>query len=136
MNRKGYFLVYDMIFAIVILAIVVIFSMFIYDQMGGVERNSNADTTGDVVEILDCSFNYDTSHLQKLAYKLRKNEDTTPIVSEINKTIHSYTHNFIFSYEYRNMTHIILNETDNEYRNTYTSKKIIDEYTFQSIVFD
>ncbi|MCI5866824.1 MAG: hypothetical protein SOZ23_00550 [Methanosphaera sp.] len=136
MNRKGYFLVYDMIFAIVILAVVVMFSVFIYGQMGGVESNTKINTPGDVLEILDSRSNYDTSPLENLAYKIDENEDKTHHVSEINKTIHSYTHNFIFSYEYRNMTHIILNETDNEYKNTYTSKKIIGEYTFQLTIFD
>lgn len=91
MNRKGYFLVYDMIFAIVILAVVVMFSVFIYGQMGGVESNTKINTPGDVLEILDSRSNYDTSPLENLAYKIDENEDKTHHVSEINKTIHSYT---------------------------------------------
>lgn len=130
MNEKGYFLVYDALVGIIILAMLVGLGYYIFDNEHTVyETENNYVKTSDILIELKNTQYEDEDLLSILAYKIDLNENKSGVLSEINKIIRSSIDYYTLSDMTTNITY--LNYPKIDYKNVYSSHYIIDNHTFE-----
>ncbi len=129
MNEKGQLLSYDAILALVILFTVIVMTTYILEENVGTAYDYNYAKPMNTLEILEET---DENLLLTLSYSLKENntEKINRTLDKIKVILDAECLNYTFKENNHNQILLSSNNIDNT-KQAYSSRKIVNEYTFE-----
>lgn len=131
MNEKGQFLLYDLIFAIIILLLVMVMVGYVLSSQTTVyESSNNYKKPLDELNVLDSTVFEDNTLLYNLAYSIDTNDTNlkNKTLTLITQLLSSVGYDYVFNDVTTNQT---LLDTSSNNRIVYSARKIVNSHVFE-----
>ncbi len=131
MNEKGNFLIYDAIFAIIIVSIVISFGVIILEDSTNKYNSNNYKKPEDMLNLLEDTHYNNDYILNSLSYELDDNITSSNTLNMIDEIIRSYDNlNYTFC-DITNKTIILIDKHDLKYKEIFSARKIVNNHVFE-----
>lgn len=130
MNESGQLLIYDLIFGVIILLMIIILSMYIFEENSHYYMNmQDSEKPLDILNTLSDTPYEDGYLLEILSRELDNNNTNNDTLHFVNEIISSNTH-YEYTFSDDSSEVILIDTRSSHYREVFSGRKIINKLVF------